>query len=233
MKVYDKMKHLGSGSVGDVCISSNRSRRQEKGSAKFYATTKFALSKIWCLWNEIWKGKKILPNGWLEICYKLQGGDVGRFGYLKVGLFHLYSGRVGGIAHSGRVWLAARGWENRPGATESLQQGLKVLKVTMMRRQQVRKARMEPTMIRAGVVLDGEAAPLVGLEDMAGAHWGGLIIQWEKRSKVVVLRVMVWAAEPRVMSSSWWISLSRRTSLTSRGFRACRCVLVEPRRYWV
>jgi hypothetical protein len=40
----------------------------------------------------------------------------------------------------------------------------------MMRRQQVRKARMEPTMIRAGVVLDGEAAPLVGLEDMAGAH---------------------------------------------------------------
>jgi len=56
------------------------------------------------------------------------------------------------------------------------------LMVTMMRRQQVKKAKTEPTMIRAGLVLDGVVAPWVGHEVMVGTQLAVLIVQCVKTS---------------------------------------------------
>jgi hypothetical protein len=90
------------------------------------------------------KVKGILPNGLLGGVWS----ELGRGGYAKDRLCHSYRGGDG-VAHLGRgmTWgILMAGPVVMVGV---VWQGLKVLVVRMMRRQKVKRARMEPMMSKA------------------------------------------------------------------------------------
>jgi hypothetical protein len=101
------------------------------------------------------------------------------------------------------------------------------------RRQNVKKAKMEPMASRAWLCLDGEVSQELGGEAVEGTQVGRASVQWEKRSKVVDQIVVVWVELPRVMSSGLWFSCRKRTSLGSWGLQVWKRWSEEPRRYWV